>query len=36
MVFTKCSILNRGSPFGSQRTERMELHLGREHSVFRV
>ena len=39
MVFTQCSILNRDSPdvdekrspFVRQRTERIELHLGREH-----
>ena len=40
MVFTQCSILNRDhgpdveenrSPFVRKRTERIELHLGREH-----
>ena len=42
MVFTQCSILNRDSPevdesrrpFVRQRTERIELHLGREHSFW--
>ena len=39
MVFTQCCILNRDradvsknrSPFVKWRTERIELHLGREH-----
>ena len=42
MVFTQCSILNRESPdveenkspFVRQRTERIELHLGREHPFW--
>ena len=42
MVFTQCSILNRDSPdldnnrspFVRQRTEIVELHLGREHPFW--
>ena len=42
MMFTQCSILDRDSPdvdenrsqFVRQRTERIELHLGREHPVL--
>ena len=43
MVFTQCSILNRDSPdkpeenrglFVRQRTERLELHLGRERPFW--
>ena len=43
MAFTQCSILDRDSPdvdenslspFFRQRTDRIELHLGREHPVL--
>ena len=42
MVFTQCSILNRDvldveeirSPFVRERTERIDLHLGREHPFW--
>ena len=42
MVFTQCSVLNRGkpnveenrSPVVWQKTERIELHLGREHPFW--
>ena len=42
MVFTQCSILNHDSPdvdenripFARQGTERIELHLGREHPFW--
>ena len=42
MVFTQCSILNSDSPdvnenrspFVRQRTEKIELHLGRKHPFW--
>ena len=44
MIFTQCSILNRDSPnveknrspFVWQKTERIELHLGRQHPFWEV